>query len=93
MFQNPFETQNQNRGGPEGARRTSAGTSSNMKKASSITNIVDDLTSIFGGNFILDVQLVILQDSAQAFSLVILMGGSTNFVWNSCPVIWRISGN
>ncbi|KAF8405687.1 hypothetical protein HHK36_007764 [Tetracentron sinense] len=43
-----FDTQFQNRGGPEVARRTSAGTSSSMRKASSTTNIVDDLTSIFG---------------------------------------------
>ncbi|XP_059626321.1 auxilin-related protein 2-like [Cornus florida] len=41
--------QMQSRGGPEGARRTpSGGVSSNMRKASSATNIVDDLTSIFG---------------------------------------------
>ncbi|XP_077231577.1 auxilin-related protein 2-like isoform X2 [Tasmannia lanceolata] len=32
----------------EGARRTSAGTSPSIRKASSTTNIVDDLTSIFG---------------------------------------------
>ncbi|XP_044502576.1 auxilin-related protein 2-like [Mangifera indica] len=36
------------KGGPEVGRRTSVGTTSNMKKASSETNIVDDLTSIFG---------------------------------------------
>ncbi|XP_042492910.1 auxilin-related protein 2 isoform X2 [Macadamia integrifolia] len=46
---NPFETQFQNKGGSEGVRRTSSGTSSSMKKASSTTNIVDDLSSIFGG--------------------------------------------
>uniref|UniRef100_A0A2P2L945 Uncharacterized protein MANES_12G058900 n=1 Tax=Rhizophora mucronata TaxID=61149 RepID=A0A2P2L945_RHIMU len=34
---------------PEAARRTSVGTSSSMRKASSTTNIVDDLSSIFGG--------------------------------------------
>lgn len=38
----------QSKGGPEPARRTSVGASSNMKKASSTTNIVDDLSSIFG---------------------------------------------
>ncbi|PPS03962.1 hypothetical protein GOBAR_AA16693 [Gossypium barbadense] len=38
----------QNRGGPEVAKRTSVGSSSSMKKASSTTNIVDDLSSIFG---------------------------------------------
>ncbi|KAF9620183.1 hypothetical protein IFM89_010918, partial [Coptis chinensis] len=37
---------------PETARRTSSGTSSTMRKASSTTNIVDDLTSIFGGNLV-----------------------------------------
>ncbi|PSS14150.1 Auxilin-related protein [Actinidia chinensis var. chinensis] len=40
----------QSKGGPDGARRmSSVGASSNMRKASSTTNIVDDLTSIFGG--------------------------------------------
>lgn len=38
----------QNKGGSEAARRTSVGASSSMKKASSIPNIVDDLSSIFG---------------------------------------------
>ncbi|OMO89520.1 hypothetical protein COLO4_19725 [Corchorus olitorius] len=38
----------QNKGGPEGARRTSVGPSSSMRKASSTANIVDDLSSIFG---------------------------------------------
>ncbi|KAH9793962.1 auxilin-related protein 2 [Citrus sinensis] len=38
----------QSKGGPEPARRTSVGASSNMRKASSTTNIVDDLSSIFG---------------------------------------------
>ncbi|KAI3678621.1 hypothetical protein L6452_37920 [Arctium lappa] len=39
----------QSRRGPEGAHRTStAGVSSNMRKVSSTTNIVDDLSSIFG---------------------------------------------
>ncbi|KAJ4950267.1 hypothetical protein NE237_027099 [Protea cynaroides] len=45
----PFETQFQNKGGSDGPRRTSSGTSPSMKKASSTTNIVDDLSSIFGG--------------------------------------------
>ncbi|KAK0591074.1 hypothetical protein LWI29_035288 [Acer saccharum] len=40
----------QSKGGPEVGRRTSVGASSNMKKASSATNIVDDLTSIFGAS-------------------------------------------
>ncbi|KAF8404059.1 hypothetical protein HHK36_008936 [Tetracentron sinense] len=43
-----FDTQFQNRGGPEGAQRTYAGTSSSVRKASSTINIVDDLTTIFG---------------------------------------------
>lgn len=39
----------QNRRGQEGSQRTSStGVSSNMRKASSSTNIVDDLSSIFG---------------------------------------------
>lgn len=39
----------QNRGGADGTRRSSqGGVASNMKKASSTTNIVDDLSSIFG---------------------------------------------
>ncbi|KAK2966595.1 hypothetical protein RJ640_025280 [Escallonia rubra] len=40
----------QSRGGPDVPRRTpSSGVSSNMRKATSTSNIVDDLTSIFGG--------------------------------------------
>ncbi|XWS31136.1 hypothetical protein CRYUN_Cryun23aG0051700 [Craigia yunnanensis] len=38
----------QNKGGAEVARRTSVGSSSSMRKASSTANIVDDLSSIFG---------------------------------------------
>ncbi|KAF7154458.1 hypothetical protein RHSIM_Rhsim01G0246300 [Rhododendron simsii] len=39
----------QNKGGPEGTRKTSpVGASSNGRKAPSATNIVDDLTEIFG---------------------------------------------
>ncbi|XP_022771612.1 auxilin-related protein 2-like [Durio zibethinus] len=38
----------QNKVGPEVARRTSVGSSSSMRKASSSANIVDDLSSIFG---------------------------------------------
>ncbi|KAK8476121.1 hypothetical protein V6N13_128048 [Hibiscus sabdariffa] len=38
----------QNKGGPEVARKTSVGSSSSMKKASSTASIVDDLSSIFG---------------------------------------------
>ncbi|XP_038703480.1 auxilin-related protein 2-like isoform X1 [Tripterygium wilfordii] len=41
-----FDTQN--KGAPEAARRTSVGASSTMRKVSSTTNIVDDLTAIFG---------------------------------------------
>lgn len=44
----PFDTNFQSAGGPQGAKPTSfGGTSSNMRKASSTTNIVDDLSSIF----------------------------------------------
>ncbi|KAK9282079.1 hypothetical protein L1049_004991 [Liquidambar formosana] len=43
-----FNPQFQSRGGPEVARRTSVGASSSMRKASSTTNIVDDLSSVFG---------------------------------------------
>ncbi|KAG1365240.1 auxilin-related protein 2 [Cocos nucifera] len=43
-----FDTQAQGRGSSDGARRTSSGSSSTMKKVSSATNIVDDLSSIFG---------------------------------------------
>ena len=48
-FQDPFETQFQSKPVPEAAR-TSVNSASNMRKASSSTNIVDDLSSIFGGN-------------------------------------------
>lgn len=44
----PFETQFQSKPAPE-ATRTSVNSSSSMRKASSSTNIVDDLSSIFGG--------------------------------------------
>ncbi|XP_077224083.1 auxilin-related protein 1-like [Tasmannia lanceolata] len=43
-----FDPKVQNQGSFEGARRTSSGIPSNIRKASSTTNIVDDLTSIFG---------------------------------------------
>ncbi|KAG9457126.1 hypothetical protein H6P81_001634 [Aristolochia fimbriata] len=43
----PFDTQFQNRSS-DAVRRTSVGTSSSMRKASSTANIVDDLSSIFG---------------------------------------------
>ena len=46
-----FDTQFQNRRGPEVAR-TAASASSTMRKASSTTNIVDDFSSIFGGSFL-----------------------------------------
>lgn len=50
MFQDPqFDTKFQNRPEPEVARK-SATTSSNIRKANSSTNIVDDLSSIFGGS-------------------------------------------
>lgn len=51
-----FDTQFQNRRGPEAAR-TSASSSSTMRKASSTTNIVDDLSSIFGGSFLSKVKV------------------------------------
>uniref|UniRef100_A0A803L4T7 Uncharacterized protein n=1 Tax=Chenopodium quinoa TaxID=63459 RepID=A0A803L4T7_CHEQI len=44
----PFETQFQAKPTPE-TTRASVNSSSNMRKASSSTNIVDDLSSIFGG--------------------------------------------
>ncbi|KAK9111547.1 hypothetical protein Scep_019066 [Stephania cephalantha] len=44
-----FDAQFQARTVPDGARRTSTGISSGIRKASSATNIVDDLSSIFGG--------------------------------------------
>ncbi|KAG9149371.1 hypothetical protein Leryth_003334 [Lithospermum erythrorhizon] len=54
----PFFDQFQNKGGSDATKRTSStsGPTTNMKKASSATNIVDDLSSIFGapsssGNF------------------------------------------
>ncbi|VFQ95976.1 unnamed protein product [Cuscuta campestris] len=44
-----FDTQFQTKGGSEGAKATpSSGVASNIRKASSTTNIVDDLSSIFG---------------------------------------------
>ncbi|XP_077249760.1 auxilin-related protein 1-like [Tasmannia lanceolata] len=43
-----FDPQFQNKGSFEAGQRTSSGASSSIRKASSTTNIVDDLTSIFG---------------------------------------------
>ncbi|XP_008807324.2 auxilin-related protein 2-like [Phoenix dactylifera] len=43
-----FDTQAQGRGSSDASWRTSSGSSSTMKKASSTTNIADDLSSIFG---------------------------------------------
>lgn len=45
---NLFDAQFQSRGAPEAARSTSSGSNTNLKKTSSATNIVDDLSSIFG---------------------------------------------
>ncbi|XP_011628921.1 auxilin-related protein 2 [Amborella trichopoda] len=42
------DAQYQNKGTSDGSRRTSTGTSASMRKASSTTNIVDDLSTIFG---------------------------------------------
>lgn len=48
-FQDPsLDPHSQNRGGADATRRPSQ-SAANMKKASSTTNIVDDLSSIFGG--------------------------------------------
>ncbi|KAL9360565.1 hypothetical protein Peur_048688 [Populus x canadensis] len=44
----PF-SDNQNNRGSEAVRKTSVGATSSMRKASSAINIVDDLTSLFGG--------------------------------------------
>ncbi|CAL9064962.1 auxilin-related protein 1-like isoform X1 [Musa acuminata AAA Group] len=44
-----FDVKDQNKGSSDGTRRTSSGSSSTIRKASSTTNIVGDLTSIFGG--------------------------------------------
>ncbi|XP_034919730.1 auxilin-related protein 2 [Populus alba] len=44
----PF-SDSQNKGGPEPVRRTSVGATSSVRKTPSTTNVVDDLTSIFGG--------------------------------------------
>lgn len=52
IFQDPFDAHFQNRQEPE-VPKTS--TSSNIKKASSTTNVVDDLSSIFGGSVALKV--------------------------------------
>ncbi|CAH9074615.1 unnamed protein product [Cuscuta europaea] len=44
-----LDAQFQNKGGPEGAKATSSpGLASNLRKASSTANLVDDLSSIFG---------------------------------------------
>lgn len=51
LFQDPF----QNRQEPE-VPKTSSTASSNIRKANSTTNIVDDLSAIFGGSLKLGVQ-------------------------------------
>ncbi|KZV25375.1 hypothetical protein F511_07259 [Dorcoceras hygrometricum] len=43
-----FNQQFPNKGASEDAKKTSSGISSNMKRPSSTTNIIDDLSSIFG---------------------------------------------
>ncbi|KAL5982756.1 hypothetical protein ACLOJK_016832 [Asimina triloba] len=50
-----FDAQFQNKGGSEAARRTSSVSSSTIRKTSSATNIVDDLSSIFGGTIAFEV--------------------------------------
>uniref|UniRef100_A0A1D1YVN7 Auxilin-related protein 2 n=1 Tax=Anthurium amnicola TaxID=1678845 RepID=A0A1D1YVN7_9ARAE len=42
-----FDSQFQNMGKPSGTQKTSSGSSSSMKRPSSTTNIMDDLTSVF----------------------------------------------
>lgn len=51
LFQDPF----QNRQEPE-VPKTSSTASSNIRKANSTTNIVDDLSAIFGGSLKVGVQ-------------------------------------
>ncbi|KAJ6848344.1 auxilin-related protein 2-like [Iris pallida] len=46
--ENIFDNQAQSKGSADGARRASSTSSSTIRKASSTTNIVDDLSSIFG---------------------------------------------
>lgn len=58
-----FDAQTQGRGNSDGPRWASSGSASTMRKASSATNIVDDLSSIFGGSvqFILQLGVYFVQ--------------------------------
>ncbi|XP_020583517.1 auxilin-related protein 1-like [Phalaenopsis equestris] len=47
---NIFDSQFQSRGAPEARRSSSSSSNTNLKKASSVTNIADDLSSIFGAS-------------------------------------------
>lgn len=67
-MQDPF-LDSQNKGGSEAARRTSVGATSSMKKASSTANLVDDLSSIFGGIYICLIRITI-DDQAILYSIV-----------------------
>ena len=66
------DPQFQNKGRTEGAR-TSVSTSSNMRKASSTTNIVDDLSSIFGGNIVCNRNPLYWVVSSPLLSLILII--------------------
>ncbi|KAG0482327.1 hypothetical protein HPP92_010411 [Vanilla planifolia] len=49
---NAFDVQSQSKGATETMRSSSSGSNLNVKRVSTATNIVDDLSSIFGGNLL-----------------------------------------
>lgn len=72
MYQDPaFDAQFQSKGVSDAARRASVSTSSTMRKASSTTNIVDDLASMFGGSTV-DFTLVLNSTFIRSLSIVVL---------------------
>lgn len=69
MHQDPaFDTQFQSKPVSEGTRRASVSTPSTMRKASSTTNIVDDLSSVFGG---IELTLILNFTFIQRLSIVV----------------------
>lgn len=72
-------------------QRVPSEVSASIKKSHSATFIVDDLSSIFGGNslFICDFRFmanILLVSLLNVIPLMI-------FVRKSCSIIWRISGS
>ena len=67
-----------------------------MKKASSSTNIVDDLSSIFGGRFMCTIYFLLMQNLLDFLSLSTYKSSFcllSSMIWSCSIIIWRVSGN